>query len=414
MLNRGGFANPDVLVLERDAAPALVVKDYGSRSLPVRLLLAPWLVRHEHAMLERLEGLPGVPAPAGRIGRLALAMERIEGTPLTRRRYREALPPGFFAALEGILEGLARRGVVYLDLSSPTNVLATPSGAPALVDMASAVALPLPRCLVQRLEARALAKLRRRFERRAAGSAVVPAAPAPSQLDLGRVRFCFRDRGPSRDPVPVLLLHDAGLTGAFFTPILERAADFDRRAIAPDLPGFGDTRAPRGSLSPRVMARWLRRLLGTLRIARVDAVGFGWGGLVARALAVGAPDRVRALATYDTPGERLTGELLSRWQNARSDPAALRQRIAASLPKPLPDPIRAELEARARALPEALLRRVYRGLPVRAGRRAEPALRIAQPTQPWLAEPTSASVEPLLEDPERLFVALSRLTGPSA
>ena len=75
MLNVGGLTNPDVLLIRRDGQAPLVVKDWSRRGALVRALLAPLLVRHELAMLERVEGLPGLPAPRQRIDRLALALE---------------------------------------------------------------------------------------------------------------------------------------------------------------------------------------------------------------------------------------------------------------------------------------------------------------------------------------------------
>ena len=80
-----------------------------------------------------------------------------------------------------MLDGLAARGVTHLDLSSPSNVLATESGAPALVDLGGATAAPLPRWLITRVERRALAKLERRF--------LGGASPEPGPAELGCTRI---------------------------------------------------------------------------------------------------------------------------------------------------------------------------------------------------------------------------------
>ena len=64
-----------MLKVPNDPGPPLVVKDYAACSAPVRWILAPLLVAHELAMLERAMGLPGLPRPRGRIDRLALAMD---------------------------------------------------------------------------------------------------------------------------------------------------------------------------------------------------------------------------------------------------------------------------------------------------------------------------------------------------
>ena len=74
VLNLGGVGNADVLLVPRAGAAPAIVKDYGRRPALVRRWLAPLLVGHELRMLERLEGLPGLPRPLGRVGKAALAM----------------------------------------------------------------------------------------------------------------------------------------------------------------------------------------------------------------------------------------------------------------------------------------------------------------------------------------------------
>ncbi len=74
MLNLGGMGNADVLLVPRGGGAPAVVKDFAPRSAALRLI-APLLVRHELAMLRRLEGLPGMARPLGGVGGLALAME---------------------------------------------------------------------------------------------------------------------------------------------------------------------------------------------------------------------------------------------------------------------------------------------------------------------------------------------------
>src|SRR5262245_55054068 len=123
LLNRGGIANPDVLLLERADGARVVVKDYAPRSAWVRVLLAPVLVRREWRLLERVRGIAGVPRALERIDALAFAMEYLDGLPLRRRTHGARLATQFFDELQEILDALAERGLVYLDLRSPTNVL---------------------------------------------------------------------------------------------------------------------------------------------------------------------------------------------------------------------------------------------------------------------------------------------------
>ncbi len=312
MLNRGGLANADVLLVERRGAPPAIVKDWGQRSWLVRRFLAPRLIAHELAALERLEGLAGVPRPFGRVGRHALAMEYLDGAPLKRHHGLE-ISDAFFDALEAILDGVVARGLVHLDLRSPTNVLCTPSGAPALVDLGAASRAPLPRWLRRALHRSALAKLRARFLV-PGGSEHSAAAEQPGRdLKAAGLRFRIADEGRLADPVPLLLLHDVGLSAAMFAPELAGADRAGRRVLAPGLPPFGGSgRRPR-RITPLAQARRLRALLDALRIARVDAAGWGLGALVAGALVTLAPERVRFAATLGGLGGLRRG-----WSEARA------------------------------------------------------------------------------------------------
>ena len=403
VLNVGGFANADVMLLERPGGEHLIVKDWGERSWPVRTFLAPLLARHEHVMLRRVEGLPGLPAPAGRVGRLALALEFIDGQPLRGRMLGAALPPAFFAALEGILDGLEQRGVVHLDLASPKNVLATASGAPALIDLGGATGLPLPRAFVHYLEGRAMRKLVRRFlGERAPSDRAIERDLDGYELDLGHARYRLREAGPLSDPRPLLALPDAGLSGLVFWPLLQRAQAAGRRVIAVDLPGFGGSRALRRRPTPERLAWGIRRLIVALRIERSQLLGQGLGGLVARAA---AGPRVSGVATIDTPRDRLEEPFLSRWHEGRSDAEALRVRLQAELPPSLIDPARAALVRDIGRVPEGRLAAAWRAVPVR-DRAGQP--RLAGAGAAAQLELGSAGADPLA-DPEGLLKALAEL-----
>jgi hypothetical protein len=323
VLNRGGFGNPDVLRVPTPRGP-VVVKDYAYRSWPVRQWLAPLLLRHEGAMLRRAAGLPGLPSWSEQIDRHALAMEYLEGRSLRRRWHTGALPPSFFDALEGILEGLASRGLVHLDLRSPSNMLLTPTGAPAVVDLAAVFALPIPRHLRRWLERQAIAKLRRRLGSAefTAHSDTGPWEAGASGLDLvvHGVRWRRYEAGSSDDPVPAVLLPDLGIGGRVFTHVMDGAAKAGRRAIAVDLPGSGGSAHARLSRNPFRVARGVEALLGALRLGRVDLVGLGYGGVLARWVAASRPDRIRTLVTVDTPVARLSPAFRDRVQAAGRSP----------------------------------------------------------------------------------------------
>lgn len=167
-IKRGGFLRPDVLAADGGAGP-LVVKDWGPRSLVVRALIGPVLMRREARAHRRLEGLGCVPRVLGRLDARALVLEYRPGTRVSGHR-----PWIFDARFAGLLARhvakLHARGVVHLDLSHRSNVGADPVGEPLIFDLGAAVCLRPGRALgrgllraLARVDLRAIRKWRRRL-----------------------------------------------------------------------------------------------------------------------------------------------------------------------------------------------------------------------------------------------------------
>jgi len=94
---------------------------------------------------------------------------------------------------------------------------------------------------------------------------------------------------------PVLMLHGLGATKASFLPTVAALAE-SHRAIAIDLPGFGDSDKPlRAAYDPAFFARSGVALLDALGIDRADVVGNSMGGRAALEMGLSAPDRVGRL-----------------------------------------------------------------------------------------------------------------------
>ncbi|MDQ3645294.1 MAG: alpha/beta fold hydrolase [Actinomycetota bacterium] len=94
---------------------------------------------------------------------------------------------------------------------------------------------------------------------------------------------------------PVLLLHGLGATKASFLPTLAALAG-SHRAIAIDLPGFGDSDKPlRAAYDPAFFAGSAVALLDALGIGQADVAGNSMGGRAALELGLTAPDRVGRL-----------------------------------------------------------------------------------------------------------------------
>ena len=94
---------------------------------------------------------------------------------------------------------------------------------------------------------------------------------------------------------PVLLLHGLGATKVSLLPTVAALAD-RHRAIAVDLPGFGDSVKPiLGAYDAPFFADAMVALLDALEIERADVIGNSMGGRVAIELGLRYPERVGRL-----------------------------------------------------------------------------------------------------------------------
>ena len=98
------------------------------------------------------------------------------------------------------------------------------------------------------------------------------------------------------DGDPVVMLHGLGATKVSLLPTVAALAGLGHRAIAVDLPGFGDSVKPiRAAYDARYFARAVVALLDALGIDRADLVGNSLGGRVALELGLRLPERVGRL-----------------------------------------------------------------------------------------------------------------------
>jgi pimeloyl-ACP methyl ester carboxylesterase len=94
---------------------------------------------------------------------------------------------------------------------------------------------------------------------------------------------------------PVILIHGLGATKVSMLPTVAAFAA-SHRAIALDLPGFGDSVKPiRADYDARFFARAVVGLMDALGIERADLVGNSLGGRVALEVALRSPERVNRL-----------------------------------------------------------------------------------------------------------------------
>ena len=110
--------------------------------------------------------------------------------------------------------------------------------------------------------------------------------------------LAYREAGPQDGPA-VVLLHGYPNSSYLFRDVLPRLADAGWRAVAPDLPGYGDSPPdPPGTWERHIEA--LERFRTELGLERVALVVHDWGGLVGLRWACDHPDAVSALVISDT------------------------------------------------------------------------------------------------------------------
>jgi pimeloyl-ACP methyl ester carboxylesterase len=108
---------------------------------------------------------------------------------------------------------------------------------------------------------------------------------------IGRISVAEAGQGD-----PAILIHGLGATKASFLPTVGALAR-SHRAIAIDLPGFGDSVKPIGAAyDPAYFAGAITALLDALEIERAHLVGNSMGGRVAIETGLRHPERVHRLA----------------------------------------------------------------------------------------------------------------------
>lgn len=128
-----------------------------------------------------------------------------------------------------------------------------------------------------------------------------------TSVDVGGIATNHHDVGAGP---PVVLLHGSGpgvSAWANWRPTLPALADAGRRALAPDLLGFGHTATP--AQAAFTVDAWIAHLIGYLdavEVGRTDLIGNSFGGALALHLAVRHPDRVGRVVLMGSVGTRFT------------------------------------------------------------------------------------------------------------
>jgi len=140
VVSRGRWGNADILRFERDGA-VWMVKDFSSCPSVIKNTWGRWMASRECRVLDRLQGVRGIPAQPFMLDAFAFCYRYIPGTNLKIARKEQPIGPGFFLALEETVRRMHERNIVHLDIRYMRNILVTDDGAPALLDFQSSLFL---------------------------------------------------------------------------------------------------------------------------------------------------------------------------------------------------------------------------------------------------------------------------------
>lgn len=141
-----------------------------------------------------------------------------------------------------------------------------------------------------------------------------PVARAYATVD--GLQLHYRTAGPGakqEDYPPVIALHQSPNSGQVFLEFMAVLAQ-DRRVIAPDTPGFGQSDRPRTRPAVVDYAAWMDEFTDQLGLGTVDVIGYHTGASIAVEWALRHPERVRRLWLVGLPAftEEEREELLAR------------------------------------------------------------------------------------------------------
>jgi pyruvate dehydrogenase E2 component (dihydrolipoamide acetyltransferase) len=124
-------------------------------------------------------------------------------------------------------------------------------------------------------------------------------APQPRRVQAGVRSLNVLEAGAGEPPI--LLIHGFGGNLESWSDLQSRLAE-DRRVIAFDLPGHGDSDATGEDWSIPALAAAVRDLLDALGIAQAHLVAHSLGGAISIALAQRTPERVASLTLIGSAG----------------------------------------------------------------------------------------------------------------
>ncbi len=160
--------------------------------------------------------------------------------------------------------------------------------------------------------------------------------PVAEMYAVNGIRLCVRSAGEGEPAL--ILLHYYGGSSRTWHLVMDRLAG-QRRCIAPDLRGWGDSEAPASGYAVEDMAEDIAQLAAVMGIGRYVLAGHSMGGKVAQALAARRPAGLEALTLVapspPTPEPISEGDL-ARLSAGYGDTQAARETLRRITALPLP------------------------------------------------------------------------------
>jgi pimeloyl-ACP methyl ester carboxylesterase len=123
----------------------------------------------------------------------------------------------------------------------------------------------------------------------------------PTRLDAGGTRSRLLQAGPKNDAEAVVFVHGNPGSADDWEPLVSAVGGIGRRAVALDLPDFGETVAPAGfEHTIEGYATFLDQALETLEVERVHLVVHDFGGPIGLTWAAARPDALVSVTLIDT------------------------------------------------------------------------------------------------------------------
>ena len=131
-------------------------------------------------------------------------------------------------------------------------------------------------------------------------------------IDGGHVNFVDIGSGEDR---PVVFVHGLGGAWQNWLENIPRAAQ-ERRVIAVDLPGFGQSEMPLEQISIQGYGRFIEKFCDRLGLGEVVMVGNSMGGFITAEVAIQHPERVERLVLCPpvVPGWEWSERVRRAWQ----------------------------------------------------------------------------------------------------